>query len=330
LKRVSLKVIAEELSVSVATVSLVLSGKNERGRVSQEVEKKILNKAAELNYMPNSFAKGLKMGRSKTLGLIVADVSNVFFGTLALHIQEYAEKEGYAVIIANTNEQEEKMEKMIKLLTSRQVDGLIVTPTEKSEKLIERLIVDKMPFVLVDRSFPTINTNFVMINNYEISYQATQKLIERGCRNIGLLNYHQNMYHTNERKRGCIEALQQANIYHPENVKEVRYENLKKDVENGIKELVKNKIDGIFFTTNSISILGVKNLVKQNVDIRNSMKMVCFDENDAFYLLPFSVPFIKQPIEKMGQRAIQLLIDQIEKQNSTTEKYIVDAELIIK
>ena len=105
MKRVSLKRIADELGVSTATVSLVLNGKDKNGRVSRETAKKILDKAAELNYIPNTLAKGLKMGRSRTIGLIVADISNVFFGTLALYIQEYAEKEGYAVIIANTNEQ---------------------------------------------------------------------------------------------------------------------------------------------------------------------------------------------------------------------------------
>lgn len=92
MEKVSLKVIAKELGVSAATVSLVLNGKNKNGRVSEEMSKKIIDKAAELHYIPNSLAKGLKMGHSKSIGLIVADISNVFFGTLALHIQNYARK----------------------------------------------------------------------------------------------------------------------------------------------------------------------------------------------------------------------------------------------
>ena len=90
MEKVSLKVIANELGVSIATVSLVLNGKNKKGRVSEAVSQKILEKAAELNYVPNSLAKGLKMGHSKTIGLIVADISNVFFGTLALYVQNYS------------------------------------------------------------------------------------------------------------------------------------------------------------------------------------------------------------------------------------------------
>lgn len=329
LKKVSLKVIAEELNVSIATVSLVLSGKNKKGRIGLELEKKILSMASELNYLPNSLAKGLKMGRSKTLGLIVADVSNAFFGTLAFHIQEYAEKEGYTIIITNTNEQVKRMDKMIRLLKGRQVDGLIITPTEHSEELIEELVTDQIPFVLVDRSFPVINTNCVLINNYEISYKATQKLIEQGCKNIALLNYKQNLFHTNERKRGYIEALQDAKIYKPEYLKEVRYAYLRTDIEKAMEELIAAHTDGVFFATNSISILGVKDLVKKNIDIRNNIKLMCFDESDAFYVLPFTIPFIKQPIEKMAQRAIQVLISQIEEKSPAIEKCFIEAELIL-
>lgn len=155
----------------------MLNGKNKNGRVSDETAKKILAKAEELHYTPNSFAKGLKMGKSKTIGLIVADISNVFFGTLALYIQEYAEKEGYAVIIANTNEEEKKMERMVKLLNSRQVDGFIITPPEGSEEIIQDLIKYKMPLVLVDRTYPYLQVNSVLINNFEISYKSAKQLI---------------------------------------------------------------------------------------------------------------------------------------------------------
>ena len=257
MKRVSLKTIAKHLGVSTATVSLVLSGKAKKGRVSDETIKKIKEKAKELNYMPNTLAKGLRMGKSKTIGLVIADISNVFFGTLALYIQEYAEKDGYAVIIVNTNEQYDKMARLMQLLKARQVDGLIITPTENSKDLIEDLIVDNIPFVLVDRTFPSLEVNSVLINNYDISYKSTKYLIKQGCRNIGLVTYKQDQFHVNERKRGYVEALKDAGIYKSENIQEVSYDSLKKDVQNAICNLMneKDKIDGILFTTNSILVI---------------------------------------------------------------------------
>lgn len=332
MKRVSLKTIADELGVSTATVSIVLSGKYKRGRVSEKLSNKIKAKAKELNYMPNTLAKGLRIGKSKTIGLVIADISNVFFGTLALHIQEYAEKEGYAVIIVNTNEQYDKMEKLIQLLKARQVDGLIITSTENSKDLIEDLIDDNLPFVLVDRSFPDLEVNSVLINNYNISYQSTEKLIQQGCKNIGLVTYNQDQYHINERRKGYVEALKNAGIYNPENIKEACYDSLKSDVDKAICNLInrKDKIDGIFFTTNSISINGVKSLIENNVDIPNEIQIMCFDESEAFYLLPYSIPFIKQPIEQMAQIAMELLIENIkmEKEDIEIEQRIINAELI--
>ncbi len=330
--KVSLKLIAKELGVSVATISLVLNGKSGNGRVSKEMSQKILDKAKELNYTPNNLAQGLKMGKSKTIGLIVADISNIFFGTLALHIQNCAQQEGYTVIIGNTNEQLSEMEKMINILKSRQVDGLIMTPTEGSEDLIRKLEKEKMPMVLVDRAFPAIKTNWVLINNYEISHKATQELIKRGCKNIALVTYKQDHFHINERKRGCLDTLKEAKIYKPENIKEVRYENLVEDIDNAISQLLmqENGIDGIFFTTNSISILGVRSLYEHHVKIQKDIQITCFDESDAFHLLPYSIPYIKQPIELMAKKSTKLLIDQIEGKKTEIEANFIDAELIKK
>ena len=333
MKRVSLRTIADQVGVSTATVSIVLNGKNKKGRVSEETSKKIVDKAKELNYMPNTLAKALRMGSSKTIGLVIADISNVFFGTLALHIQEYAEKEGYAIIIVNTSEDFNKMEKMIQLLKARQVDGFIITPTENSKSLIENLITEKMPLVLVDRSFPDLQVNSVLINNYDISYKSTQQLIQQGCKNIAIVTYKQDQFHINERKRGFVEAMKDADIYNSDNIKEVRYDYLKSDIDIEIENLInkKDKVDGIFFTTNSISINAVKSLIRNNINIPKDIQIMCFDESDAFYLLPYAVPFIKQPIKQMAQESMKLLIDdiQMDRGNVEVKQCVIEAELIL-
>lgn len=332
MSRVSLKTIANALGVSSATVSLVLNGKNINGRVSKEMSKKILDKATELNYVPNTLAKGLKVGKSKSIGLIIADVSNLFFGALALHIQNYAHTNGYTVLIGNTNENIKEMEHMIKFLYARQVDGLIITPTENSQHLLKNLKKNNVPLVLVDRSFPDMEVNSVMINNYDISYQSTEQLINKGCKNIAIVTYKQDHYHINERRNGAIGALKNSGIYDEKNVEEVSYHNLKEDTTFSIEKLLKRnpKIDGIFFTTNSISINGVKALIKNKINIQKDIQIMCFDENDAFYILPYTVPFIKQPIKEIAKNAIDLLIEQIESKSIDESKNIVlKAELVL-
>jgi LacI family transcriptional regulator len=331
MKKISLKTIANELGVSSATVSLVLNGKDKNGRVSKELSKKILEKAAELNYIPNTLAKSLKVGKSNTIGLIIADISNIFFGTLALYIQYFAQQKGYTVIIGNTNENLNEMELVINFLSSRQVDGFIITPTEKSQDLLNKLTLNNIPLVLVDRTFPELNVNSVMINNYEISYKATEQLIKKGCKNIGVISYKQDHYHVNERKRGAIEALKNFGIFYPENIKEVRYNHLSEDISEAIDKMINNnpKIDGIFFTTNSISINGVKSLIKNNIVIQKDIQITCFDENDAFYILPYSIPFIKQPIKEIARRATDMLIEQIEDKKNEVNRIVLDSELVV-
>lgn len=330
MQKVSLRTIANELGVSTATVSLVLNGKNKKGRVSEATSKRILEKAAELNYMPNTLAKGLKIGRSKSIGLIIADISNVFFGTLALHIQKYAEKEGYIVIIANTNEKLEEMEKIIRFLNSHQVDGLIIVPTEESESLIKKLSDTKIPLVLVDRNYPNLDVTTVTINNYEISRIAAENLIQQGCQNIAFITYKEKHHHIDERERGYVEALKAENIFNKNNILQVRYDFLKNDIEKAISTLVKREphIDGYFFATNSISTLSVKQLLKNNIDIFNDVKIMCFDENEAYYLLPHTIPYVKQPIEEMAKQSIKSIINQIEKIDDQPENYVIKAELI--
>ena len=332
MKRVSLKTIANELGVSSATVSLVLNGKDKNGRVSKEMSKKILAKASELNYVPNILAKGLKAGKSKTIGLIIADISNIFFGAIALNIQNYAHERGYTVLIGNTNENINEMENMIEFLYARQIDGLIITPTENSQFLLNKIISNKLPLVLVDRSFPEINVTSVTINNYDISYKSTEQLIKKGCRNIGIVTYKQDHFHINERKQGAVNALKDSGIFNEDNIERVSYHNLKDDVINSIERLLKRdpKIDGIFFTTNSISINGVKSLIKNNINIQEDIQIMCFDENDAFYILPYTVPFIKQPITEIAKNAVDLLIEQIDSRSNDEPKNIVlDAELVL-
>ena len=326
-----MKVIARELGVSAATVSLVLNGKNKNGRVSREMSEKILTKAAELNYVPNSLAKGLKMGHSKSIGLIVADISNVFFGTLALHIQNFAEQKGYTVIIGNTNEEPEEMLKMITFFNSRQVDGLIITPTEGGEFIAKALIEKVKPLVLVDRCYPDIQTASVIINNFDISYQSTKQLFARGCKNPAFISYKQDQFHTNERKRGYLEAMQHEGISLIGKIKEVSYKKLQDDMDCVIEELLQMdpKVDAIFFATNSISITGIRTLLKRGMLVQKDIQVMCFDESEAILLFPFRVPYVKQPVEEMAKYALELLIDQIERNNMPNQKIVLDAKLIV-
>jgi len=321
--RVSIKNIAEKLGVSNATVSLVLNGKEKEGRVGKEMTEKIRAMAKELEYEPNNLARSLRIGRSQTIGVIVADISNLFFANLAFHIQEYAEKFGYSVIITNTNESDLKMEKMVNVLKTRRVDGFIIVPTENGETNIIDLVKRNIPVVLLDRYFPSINVSSVAVDNCNASRKAIENLIKQGCKNIGLVIYKSSLQHMMERKRGYVEVLQEHNIYNPALVKEISYTVIGNDIEIAIESLLSkgNNVDGIFFATNTLSMLGIKRLMNLRIDIPNQMKVVCFDKSEAFDFTSIPIPYIQQPIPEMGRKAVELLIEHIE-EKTVKDKHI--------
>ncbi|WP_106829144.1 LacI family DNA-binding transcriptional regulator [Parabacteroides pacaensis] len=241
MKRVSIKDIANRVGVSTAAVSLVLNGKEKEGRVGKAVADKIRQTAREMNYQPNRLARSLQSGHSQTIGLLVADISNPFFGSLAFYIQEEMEKANYAVIIMNTNESDLRMNTMITLLRSHQVDGFIIVPTESGEKYIRPLLDEHVPVVLLDRYYPSIPSAAVIINNYQASYQLTESLIKASCRRIALLIYKNGQPHMLERRRGYEEALLKANIFDSRLIYEVDYTFLKSDIAQVIHTLVEKE-----------------------------------------------------------------------------------------
>ena len=149
----------------------------------------------------NQIAKSLKTNRTYTIGLIVADISNPYFSGLARIIEDEADKRNYTVIIGSSDENPGKFEKLIETFTGRKVDGLLIAATAGTEDQLRQLQEQKVPFVLVDRYFPGISSNYVGLDNYNASYKAVQHLAEKGRKRIGLITYDTQLFHINERKR---------------------------------------------------------------------------------------------------------------------------------
>ncbi len=316
MKKVSIKYIAQKARVSNATVSLVLNGKDKKGRVSTEVAERIRKIAKDLNYKPNALARSLQSGKTNIIGLIVADISNPFFSSLAYYIQDQIQTAGYSVMITSTNENDQHMGMLIDTLKNHQVDGYIIVPTEHGEKYIQQLIDLSFPLVLIDRFYPALQTYSVTVDNYQACFQATNLLIKQGCKRIGLLIYNNNQSHTTERKYGYMDALQQAGLFNDDYIRKVEFSTLKDDISKSISLLLDQKVDGLLFATNSISLMGLHALFERGIKIPEQMKVVCFDKSDAFEFMPDHIPYIQQPIEIMGRKAADLLLEQMQKKEA--------------
>jgi len=324
-KNVSLKDIAEHVGVSTALVSYVLNNKL-KDRINKEVAAKIRQAAEDLNYRPNQIARSLKAQKTFTIGLIVADISNPFSSQIARIIEDEAKSYGYSVIFGSSDESEEKTRDLIKLLLNRQVDGLIIALPEHTEEQVQYLRRTNVPFVLIDRYFPGIQTNSVSINNHKAAGKAIQHLLENGHKRIGVVAYQTSLFHLNERIRGAIDILAEDAL-----IGEVRIDSINQDVVTAIDKFLSdpNPADAIFFTTNLLTVSGLKYINSIGIKIPEQLAVVGFDETDAFDLFYAPVSYIKQPMHELGKKSVELLLKTIDNTESL-ESVELDTELVIR
>lgn len=332
-KKTSLKDIALKVGVSTALVSSVINGKGKGIRVRDEVANKIRQTAEDLGYQPNEIARSLKKGATKTLGLIVADISNPFFGYLARCIENEAIKFGYIVIIGSSDEEVQKSDLIISNFLKRQVDGFIIAPAEGTSEQIKTLFQKKIPMVLIDRYFPEISTNYVVLDNYHATFNATSHLIKKGFKRIAIVAYKLSLIHMKDRIRGYVEAMESHNLSDSISVIEIGMKNSKNEISKTyLSMFVENRnIDAVIFSTNLLSIEGLYCLTENKIRIPEDMGIIGFDGGDCFNLFYSPITYIKQPIEEMANEAVKTLMDYFDNVESHKISHIIlESKLIVR
>ncbi len=312
--------IADRVGVSRCAVSLVLSGKAKDKRISESLSNKIIQVAKELNYTPNELARGLRTGLTKTIGVIVADISNEFFGELVYHIQQQAIESGYSTIVTNSNEDPDEMLNGIYLLANRQVDGIIMVPTNNSQNIAKQIVSMNIPFVQVDRFIPGVDASYVILDNFKASFELTERLYESGHRRIAMLKHKTSAL--NGRLEGYIKALENHGAYRPDLVKNINYSSEKEDIEQAVNDLFMGQgtADAVIFQSHELFFTGMKFLRKKRIDVHQKVRVACFDKTDALALVDFPLLYVEQPIESIGKEVVNILINRIKGTPYTIQK----------
>jgi len=330
-KKILLKDIADYVGVSTALVSYVINNKKE-ARVGAEMTKKIRKAAIKLNYQPNFIAKSLKSGKTNTIGLIVADISNPFFSSIARIIEDEARKLGYVVIFGSSDESAENSQGLIDVFLNRQVDAFIIAPTENTENQIKGL-KNKIPVVLIDRYFPTLEIDCVHIDNFQAAYGAVEHLIKNGRKKIAMLTYNANLEHFEERKNGYRAALKANDIkFKTEWLKKVSFGNFAKNVEKELKSILQPqlKVDALFFATNTLAVAGLKIINQLGIKVPHDLAIVSFDESDVFDFFYSPLTYVSQSIAEIGRGAVKLAIERINNNEKKCTTIVVQPKLILR
>lgn len=329
-KSVSLKSIAAEAGVSTSLVSFVLNGKAKQHRVNEQVAKRVRQIAKEMNYKPNAIAKSLRNGKSTYIGVVVSDISNIFFAQAARFIETAAEKYNYSVQFASTDENKDRTEKIVDQMLYKGMDGIILVPCEGSESVVEDLISRGTPFVLFDRNFPDIQCNFVCLNNFKAGYDITKHMIESRRNKIAIIAYDFNLKHMQDRIEGYKEAMKETGNEDYIHIKYVDHQNLRKSCEKAVKSIIDENYNGILFATNKIGTESLFILNSLEIKIPDEVSVACFDGGNVFELFYAPVTHIEQPLEIMAQKAVDILVEQIEAPISITQSVEAVGSLITR
>lgn len=336
MKSVSIKDIAESLKVSKTLVSLVLNHKGSAYNINPNTQKKVFEKAKELNYIPNRMAQNLRLGKSKNIGLVIPDISNPFYAKIARYIGDFVDEKGYNLLIFNTDEEELKERKIFEIIKSQSIDGVFLISTSVNPKDVEKLNALGVPFVLIDRDLSESKLNFVGIENAKGAFDAIELLIEKGAKRIGYVNIGpNNISSLEERKQGYLSALDKNNIpYKKEYDVLVSFDNLKEDLDRKMAELLSlpEPPDALFLANNKIAIQTLIFLKKRNLTIPNDILIASFDNVDFFDVLNFPIITVAQPIDDICLTASKILFDEISAKDKseefTKEKVFLSTKII--
>lgn len=328
--KLSIKDIAQRCNTSITTVSFVLNGRADEKRISRELKEKILKTIEDTGYKQNQFARGMRTGKTNIIGLIIEDISNVFFSAVARIIEEDAYKRGYKIIYCSTDDNTEKTKELIRLFMERNLDGYIITPPKGLEDEIQMLINNKIPVVLFDRYFPGLETDYVIVDNFNASKKAVQHLFDSGFENIALVTTSSDQTQMLERLSGYEKTIVK-NGKKPKVLKIPFDHSAEQNIKAISTYLKKNKeLDAIFFSTNYLAFKGLEAISQLKLKIPDNLAVVAFDDQDFFRIYNPSITAIAQPVKDISLKLIDILLQKMESEEKPVEKVILSTNLIVR
>ncbi|MDY0210072.1 MAG: LacI family DNA-binding transcriptional regulator [Acholeplasma sp.] len=317
--KMTIKELAKLANASVTTVSLVLNDKP--SRISEAKKKEIKALAKLYHYQPNFTARNLVTKKSNTIGLLIPDIENLFFSALAKKVEDELRKNGYSLILVNSDDHYKNDIELITNLVNRGVDGLLLTlcnDAEAHKDTYLNLFNDlKTPFVLVDRVFESCDCPQVYFDNLLGGYLATRYLIKKHHKRIACITSKNSSLNGLQRYKGYQKALEEANMpLDPSIVVEGDYR-----FQSGYKAaelLLDQKIDAVFATNDLMAYGVIRKLKEQSIDVPNQVEVVGYDKLDFSAMLGLTLPSVEQNVQELGKQSVDILMKVLNKNNIET------------
>ncbi|MBR5571224.1 MAG: LacI family DNA-binding transcriptional regulator [Oscillospiraceae bacterium] len=309
--KVTISDVARLAGVSTATVSHTI---NSTRYVSDETKEKVYKAIAELGYTPDASARSFRTGKKKTVGFIVPDISNKFFGTMIESVENHLSAHGYHLIISNTKEDADREETNIRLLTAGLVDGLLIASTMEDFARFDNLIPAGFPVVLVDRTFDTKKYFSITVSNFQPIYRSVCRLAAKGAKRVGIVGGLPRLSSTKERISAYRQAVADSGLEQDENL--ILYgDSMENSVQACLDKLLAQKCDAIVVCQGLMASETVIYLHQKGIQLVKDIDLVSFVDYDSNLndLYSGQMDCIVQPVEQLGQLAGEEILARIEK-----------------
>jgi DNA-binding LacI/PurR family transcriptional regulator len=326
--KVTIYDVAKRAGVSIATVSKVIN--NQTGNMRDSTKRRVQKAMEELNYHPNIMASALMGKGTKTVGLLVPDISNPFFSEIAGIIENRAHERGYSVILCSTGENEEKEKKYVELLQNKLIDGFIIGSTFQNKNILAELIQNRLPVVLLTQDDPSIDAPKVIVDDFKGGYEATIHHLQNGHCKIAIIS-EQWALSSVKRTEGYLQALKTYGIEpKPEYMIKTRG-----SIPNGMKALddffrLPDPPTAIFACNDQLAIGVILGAKEKGIPIPGQLSLVGFDDTILARATYPRLTTVAQPISELGNSAVDLLIDKIQTGRFQSQRILYNPELIIR
>ena len=323
--------VARRSGVSPMTVSRVVTGS---ARVKAETRQRVEEAITALGYVPNHLARGLSRQKTGALALIVPDFADPFFTLVLRGAEDVARRAGYRVILCNTDGDVHREDAYLEDMVAHRVEGLLIAPVgDRSRNNLRRLGPHRVPFVLIDRSIPGIDSDVVQGDSVAGARQITAHLIGLGHRRIAHITESPDVSTARDRLRGYSDALASAGIpFDPALVVQATAANLSGGSEATRLLLARADRPSAIFAVNNLAAVGAVEAIREHgLEIPGDVAVVCFDDIElAAVLCPF-LTVMAQPAETFGTLAAQLLLERIAgRATERRRRVVLPADLIVR
>lgn len=324
-KRTSLNDIAKALNVSKATVSFVLNDKGDQFNISKEKQRLIKEKAKELSYVPNFFAKSLRQGETKTIGLVLPDISNAFYAELCKTIQEKLYSEGYNTFIVNTNDNDEVEKVLMRELIQRSIDGMIIAPSNDIKELIPILLETHIPVVFTDRPGDE-NADFVGVDNFVEAERLVNSFKKRPERLAVFAPSKTSISTIQRRIKGITEVCNKENI--PFIV--VDLPETQEEINECVKAEVAAGADAFIPLNNKCTLRILASINALKLSIPSDLRLISFDDSELFEYMSPAISALRQPVNDIGLKTVARLYERIKETKDPGKHFLLPCEFIAR